>query len=141
LIIEVVNAHPRLRFSREETLRTVASVLRTEHGAPRALSIVFVGSRKIRSINKRFLRHDEVTDVLSFPLQDGIGFDGELYINLDRARAQAKVYGVRFTEETRRLLIHGTLHLAGYADGTRRERATMTDREEHYLRKKPRTTR
>lgn len=97
---------------------------------------MFVGSRKIRGINKLFLQHDYVTDVLAFPLQDGLGFDGELYVNLDRARSQAKQYGVGFTEETRRLLIHGTLHLAGYSDGTGREKARMVEREEHYLRKR-----
>lgn len=132
----MVNAHPRLRFSRRETFQTVRNVLRSESAAPRSLSIVFVGSRKIRGINKLFLRHDYVTDVLAFPLQDGLGFDGELYVNLDRARSQAKQYGVGFTEETRRLLIHGTLHLAGYSDGTGREKARMAEREEHYLRKR-----
>lgn len=141
MTIEVVNAHPRLRFSRRETFQTVRNVLRSESAAPRSLSVVFVGSRKIRGINKRFLRHDYVTDVLAFPLQDGLGFDGELYVNLDRARSQAKEYRVGFAEETRRLLIHGTLHLSGYSDSTGREKARMVEREEYHLRKRSRRAR
>lgn len=139
--VEVAQAHHRVRFSRRDTLRTVSSVLRTEPKAPRSVSIVFVGSRKIRAINRTFLGHDYVTDVISFPLQDGMGLDGEVYVNLDRARSQAREYGIRFTEEIRRLLIHGTLHLSGYDDRTKRQRARMRKREEWYLRKNTRTTR
>ena len=87
----------------------------------------------MRRINRRFLRHDEATDVIAFPLHDGMGIDGEVYVNLDRARSQARTYRIRFGEETRRLLIHGTLHLLGYSDATARGKARMKEREDYYL--------
>lgn len=99
------------------------------------LSVVFVGSRFIRRVNREFLDHDFTTDVIAFPLgEDGSSpLEGELYINLDRARSQAKTYGVTYAEETRRLLIHGTLHVLGYTDTTPRRKAAMTRREDEIL--------
>jgi rRNA maturation RNase YbeY len=95
------------------------------------VSVVFVGSRFIRRINRRYLQHDYVTDVIAFPLGEGkeTPLEGEIYVNLDRARSQAREYKVPFSEETRRLLIHGTLHLLGYADSTSRKKTIMTQRE------------
>lgn len=85
----------------------------------------------MRGINRRFLRHDYVTDVIAFPLGDldGVGVEGEIYVNLDRAKSQAHDYSVPFFEETRRLLIHGTLHLLGYTDQSPRKKAQMARRE------------
>jgi rRNA maturation RNase YbeY len=132
-MIVVSNNHSFLRFSRRETFRTIQNVLRKESRRAVSVSVVFVGSRFIRRINRRFLRHDEVTDVIAFPLDDGMGIDGELYVNLDRAKSQARAYKVSFGEEARRLLIHGTLHLVGYSDATARGKARMRKREDYFL--------
>jgi rRNA maturation RNase YbeY len=142
-MIFVTNNHPSLRFPTEETFRAVESVLRYESVPTIELSVVFVGSRFIRRVNKKFLRHDYVTDVIAFPLGEGSSapVEGELYVNLDRAKSQARSYGVTFTAETRRLLIHGTLHLLGYADSTPRDKAAMTAREDAILAKLSATNR
>ena len=134
-MILVSNNHPTLRFPKRETFRTVESVLHYESVRAVHLSVVFVGSRFIRTINRRFLYHDYITDVIAFPLEElrGIAREGELYVNLDRARSQAREYGVSFAEETRRLLIHGTLHLLGYSDTGTRAKAEMTRRENWIL--------
>lgn len=132
-MIEVINHHPRYRFSKTETQRTVQAVLRKENKKLSSLSVVFVGHRVMRRINRFFLGHDSSTDVISFPLMDGIGLDAELYINLDRARTQAKQYRVPYSHEVRRLLVHGTLHLLGYDDRTEKQRKLMQQREDFYL--------
>lgn len=134
-MIFVTNSHPSLRFPTGETFRAVESVLRYESVPTIELSVVFVGSRFIRRMNRKFLRHDSVTDVIAFPLGEGPSapVEGELYVNLDRAKSQAKTYGVTFANETRRLLIHGTLHLLGYTDSTPRNKAAMTAREDAIL--------
>lgn len=132
-MVEVINHHPRYRFSKKETQRTVQAVLRKERKKLSSLSVVFVGHRVMRKINRLFLGHDYSTDVISFPLMDGLGFDAELYINLDRAKSQAKQYKVPYSHEVRRLLIHGTLHLLGYDDRTEKQRKQMQRREDFYL--------
>ncbi|MEK6757211.1 MAG: rRNA maturation RNase YbeY [Bacteroidota bacterium] len=132
-MIFVSHSHSSLRFSRRETLRTIQSVLDQEVVPSFAVSVVFVGSPFIRQINQRFLKHDYVTDVIAFPLRDGVGVDGEVYVNLDRAKSQARDYGVSFYHEARRLLVHGTLHLLGYRDDTPRTRTRMRKREDSIL--------
>ncbi len=129
------NNHPSLRFPNRETFRAIQSVLKDESSPSFRLSVVFVGSRAIRAMNRRFLGHDYVTDVIAFPLGEGDepGAQAEIYVNLDRAKSQARDYGVTFAEETRRLLIHGTLHLLGYSDAGPRQKARMTRREDFHL--------
>jgi rRNA maturation RNase YbeY len=142
-MIFVANSHPTLRFSKKETFRTVRCVLKQESRKPVDLSVVFVGSRFIRQVNRRFLDHDSVTDVIAFPLgkdQRGVE-EGEVYVNLDRARSQAAAYGVTFSEETKRLLIHGTLHLLGYSDSSPRGKNHMTEREDQILKRLSKTGR
>jgi probable rRNA maturation factor len=131
--VVVAHAHPRLRFPNQETRKVVQTVLKGESGRRLAISVVFVTSRFIRSVNREFLGHDEVTDVISFPLEDGVRIEAEIYINLDRAKRQAREYKVSYREEVRRLLIHGLLHLMGYDDTSERARGRMRRREDHYL--------
>lgn len=132
-MIVVAHQHPTLRFSRAETFKAIRAVLRNTGTQKRSISVVFVNNRFIRQINRRFLKHDESTDVIAFPLEDGIGMDGELYINLDRARNQALGAGIPFREEVLRLLIHGTLHLLGERDTTIPLKQKMTRKEDYFL--------
>ncbi|HVN47309.1 MAG TPA: rRNA maturation RNase YbeY, partial [Bacteroidota bacterium] len=97
------------------------------------LSVVFTHNRFIKTINKKFLNHDYSTDVIAFSLGNGGGVEAELYINLDAARRQAKEFCATFTQETKRLLIHGALHLVGYDDKTEAGSKAMHAREDWYL--------
>jgi len=76
------------------------------------ISIVIVGDKKIKSLNKKYLKRNQVTDVLAF------GY-GEVFICLPQARKQAKELGHSIKKELAILLIHGILHLAGYDDKTK----------------------
>jgi probable rRNA maturation factor len=83
----------------------------------------------IRKLNKTYRNRDKVTDVLSFPFNDG-DLLGEIYISVRRTEIQAHRYGVHFNEEFVRLFTHGLLHLAGYdhikeSDGLLMERNEM----------------
>jgi probable rRNA maturation factor len=82
------------------------------------VNIVFVGDRQIQELNRRFLKRDRPTDVISFnSVQPRLRGEpcllGEVYVSRDRARAQAQEYGVTYASELRRLTLHGLLHLLG----------------------------
>jgi rRNA maturation RNase YbeY len=72
------------------------------------IQLSFVGSRESRSLNKKFLKHDYPTDVLSFnideTLPDGSFYLGDIVINLDMAKTE---------REIARLAEHGIRHLLG----------------------------
>ena len=104
-----------------------------ERVAHATLRVIGIDSRTCRKLNREFLGHDYVTDVLAFSLGEGMRFEGEIYINLDRAQQQAAEYGVSPTHERARLVIHGVLHLIGYDDRTTRQSKRMRAREDHYL--------
>lgn len=132
-MIAVVHQHPRRRFSRNEAVRTVGLVLKRESAGPLQLSVVFTNDRHMKRIHGKYLGDSSTTDVMAFPLSDGMGVDGELYVNLDQARRQAREYRVPVAEEVRRLLIHGTLHLLGYRDSSPRLKAAMRRKEDQLL--------
>jgi probable rRNA maturation factor len=134
-MISISNNHPSLRFPNRETFRALRCVLEDESVRSIELSVVFVGSRFIRRMNRQYLGHDYVTDVIAFPLGDDRRslVEGEMYVNLDRAKSQARTFGVTFLDETRRLLVHGALHLLGYDDASPRKKGIMTRREDALL--------
>ena len=94
--------------------------------------MIFVDAPTLLQMNRDFLGHDYHTDVITFPLEER-PLEGEIYIDLDTAAAQAREYGVRFQLEVRRLVIHGMLHLLGYDDATPTLRAEMSALEDRFL--------
>jgi probable rRNA maturation factor len=130
----VTNAHHWRRFPRKETIRAVNKVLQREKRKIKNVSVVYTDNARIRRINNRFLGHNYATDVVAFQLESSPGVEGEIYVNLDKARTQAKTYGVTCIEETKRLLIHGLLHVLGYDDSSRSLRSRMARREDAVLR-------
>ena len=85
-------------------------------------SIIVTNDAYIRNINREFRSDDRPTDVISFSnrenpfpaVDDSSEEIGEIYISLQRAEEQAKEYMVSLVQETKRLIVHGILHLAGY---------------------------
>jgi probable rRNA maturation factor len=135
--IQVVNAHPKDRIRRQATVHLVQCVLHGEDQKRADVNIVFIHDRRMVKLHEEYLHHRSTTDVLSFPLhEDGsTSVEGEVYVNLDQARRQARRYQVTRKNEIARLVIHGTLHLLGYDDSSPRKKTTMTQREDHYLTK------
>ena len=100
--------------SEREAVRSLVRRVHTAEGCrAQDVSVVFVSNPEIRRLNRRFLSHNRFTDVISFPVSDE--FLGEIYVSRDQARRQAAEYGVAFREELLRLVLHGMLHLLGYA--------------------------
>ncbi len=134
LSVDVFNVHPKRRPGRRDAVRYVRKALRSS-GVERArVTVVFTDSRRLRKMNRQYLHHDHITDVISFPLEEDPVLEGEVYVNLDRARSQAKEYSVSFRHEVARLVVHGTLHLIGFDDSTRREALRMRAEEDRVLR-------
>lgn len=85
-------------------------------------SLIIVGKRKIRSINRDYRNKDKETDVISFANIDSNDYDflderinlGDIFINVDRVYSQAKKYEHSEKREFIFLFVHGLLHLLGY---------------------------
>jgi len=100
--------------------------------APGRLEISFITVRRLRAYNRRFLRHDRITDVLSFRYP-GEPTVGEILIAPARARVYARAHGLTYQRELARYVVHGLLHWMGHEDRTRREQTAMRAREDRLL--------
>jgi probable rRNA maturation factor len=91
------------------------------------LSVLVVGDRKMRALNREYRGMDRTTDVLSFSMLEGEGGGGSLMggedmplvlgdvvISAPMAASQAEALGHSLEREMIFLLVHGILHLAGY---------------------------
>jgi probable rRNA maturation factor len=96
------------------------------------VNLVFCEDGHVRDLNKRFRKLDKVTDVLSFNYSEPDVF-GEIYIATLKAKTQAPRWKNSFYQELRRLVVHGSLHLAGFDHMEAAERKVMRAREEAYL--------
>jgi probable rRNA maturation factor len=116
--IHVQNKQRRFKLYCEPVALFCDTLLRTLGHPNQAVSIVFVGSRTIRILNRRYRQKDYPTDVLSFSYGDmaldQIPFLGEIVISPEIAVRQAICWGVSPEKELRKLLVHGILHLLGY---------------------------
>jgi probable rRNA maturation factor len=98
------------------------------------LNYIFTNDDILIQLNKVYLRHFTLTDIITFDLSERNGFiTGDVYISVDRARENAREYKDSLTNEISRLILHGVLHLMGYKDKTRTERENMRAKEEYYL--------
>jgi rRNA maturation RNase YbeY len=107
----------------------------TEKKAADDINIIFCSDDYLLGLNKQYLRHHTLTDIITFPgmAKPGGPISGELYISIDRVRDNAKKYSVSVQEELCRVMIHGILHLCGYGDKTPNEIKKMRTMETKYL--------
>ncbi len=113
---------------------TARAVLEGEGIRDGEISLAFVDNATIHQLNKRYLDHDEPTDVLSFPLSESDKrLAGELVIGAEVARDHAAGSGHDVQAELALYVIHGLLHLCGYDDHTSKDAEAMRERERHYL--------
>jgi len=84
------------------------------------LSLLIVDDPQIESINGQYLHHEGPTNVISFAMQEGQFPQvspfllGDVVISADTAKKEADLAGITFRQRLIELLIHGTLHLAGF---------------------------
>jgi rRNA maturation RNase YbeY len=110
-----------------------------------AIALAFVNDRAMRRLNHQYARHDDTTDVLSFPTREQTRafrvpptsdeFLGDIIIALPQAMRQAKAAGHSLAREIDVLLTHGVLHLLGYDHYTQAEQETMQRLETQALAK------
>lgn len=97
------------------------------------LSFVFCSDDFLHEINLEYLKHDTLTDIITFDYREGDVLSGEIYISIDRVEDNAKEFSVFFEEELHRVLIHGILHICGYDDLSDIEEKQMRAKEDWAL--------
>ena len=124
-----------VRVPRKRIGELVRFVARAEGVRIGEIDIAVVGSRKIASMNRRYLGHRGATDVLSFDLSDRCGdaLCGQIVVCGHVAAGQALSRGVGPQRELLLYVLHGLLHMVGYDDSSARAAARMSARQEELL--------
>ncbi len=111
----------------------IASVIREKGKNLHSLSIVFCDDDYLHQVNLRYLKHDTLTDIITFPYSELPDIEGDILISVERVRENARLYHVSFSEELRRVMIHGVLHLCGLEDKTPEDKRQMRKAENEAL--------
>lgn len=97
------------------------------------LNYVLLTDEALLEYNRRYLGHDEYTDVITFDGQTGVGASGDILISYDRIKENASLFGATAQHELRRVMVHGLLHLLGHRDKSKALREKMRGLEDKYL--------
>lgn len=102
---------PRLPFA-----KIAEAVLGKEYDC----SLVIVNSKKSQELNSTYRGKNTPTNILSFPLDEN---EGEIFLDLKKAREDARNFDRSYSNFIGFLFIHGLLHLKGHDHGTKMENA------------------
>jgi len=106
-----------LRLLRRIVLDCLKEFLQVEF----EVGVKIVSSSEMARVNEQYLQHAGPTDVITFnhlQTEEQNRIHGDIYVCIDEAIAQAKLFGTLWQEELVRYVVHGMLHLLGYDDRT-----------------------
>jgi probable rRNA maturation factor len=149
LVVKILKKNVVARFIEPKTSPMNWATTKTNQ-RKLTVNIILVDDKFMRRLNRKFTKRAGTTDVLSFEMSEWIhsgkedenllkefadpgGILGEIYINLDQAKKNAKNYKVKFTDEVALLVTHGVLHLLGYDHKKKSDFLVMREKEKEYL--------
>src|SRR2546430_17213309 len=86
-----------------------------------------ISDRRMSQLHRQFLGETGSTDVLTFQ-------HGEIFISVEMAKRQARLFGNSVVRELQLYVVHGLLHLHGFDDRTPAEARKMSRAQEKILR-------
>ncbi len=139
----IINQQDKINFGPEleQTIIKVVNATAQSRNVPAnsELSILLVDNEYIQELNAIYRNLNEVTDVLSFAMneltEDEPEFDfsndlnvlGDIVVSLEKASSQSTEYGHSLEREVGFLIVHGILHLLGFDHDTEDGEKIMQD--------------
>jgi probable rRNA maturation factor len=133
--VQIQCEHPRGHAAAARLRRRARAFLGRLGMEDAQLSILLVGDRGMRRLNRTWRGMDVPTDVLSFPAAESARpLLGDVVLSLDTAARVARAERRPLEEELDRYLVHGILHLLGFDHERGPEDArAMASREDEVL--------
>ena len=121
-------------FENEESITSwIREVIGKENKKLGEIVLIIVSDEEILRINRLHLNHNYFTDVITFPDNRKNRISGDIFISIDTVKKNANDLKLPFMYELLRVIIHGVLHLLGYADLSDSEKNIMRKLEDKYL--------
>lgn len=132
-MIELIN-YTKFSFADTKRLkRWVVSSVKKEGFLIDNISFFIITDNELSKINKEFLSHTTLTDIITFNYSKDKALLCEIYISSERVLENAKIFSVTPEKEMLRVMIHGILHCCGYNDKSVGQKSTMTKQENFYI--------
>jgi len=128
----------RFSFQNKYEISKWLNSIAKKHGKKIArLHFVFVSDDFLLNLNRKFLRHNTLTDIITFDYceneKNANLLEGEIYISIDRIIENSKLFKVQMNDELHRVMAHGLLHLIGFGDKSLKEKSRMRVEEKNAL--------
>jgi rRNA maturation RNase YbeY len=111
----------------------ISKIINSEIKKEGEINYIFCNDDYLLEINKQYLKHDTLTDVISFDYSVGNELHGDIFISIERVRENAQDFDVDFQDELKRVMVHGVLHFCGYKDKNKDDKKLMRLKEEEKM--------
>lgn len=108
-------------------------VIKSEGKKEGEINYIFCDDDYLHTINVEYLQHDTLTDIISFDYSVGNELNGDIFISVERVKENALDFNVEFSEELKRVLVHGILHYCGYKDKSESDEVLMRNKEDEKI--------
>lgn len=120
--------------NRNKLKKFLHRIIKTEGKHVCYINYIFCSDEYLLKINSCFLKHNYYTDIITFDLSDSPEIiSAEVYISPVRVKENAIQFRTTYSNEIHRVIIHGVLHLCGYADKIKKDILEMRKAEDKYL--------
>lgn len=135
ITITIENEQSFLSIDKDDLSHTVSYVLDRYNQKEAAVSLALVDSPCIRSLKKRYFNIDEVTDVISFGLNEtpSSHLECEVVVNAQLASEFATENSRDTRAELSLYVVHGLLHQLGFDDASSVAAKDMHETEDQIL--------
>ena len=133
--ITITNEQSYLSIDEGELRQTISHVLNRYNKKEATISLALIDSPQIRSLKNRYFNIDEVTDVISFDLNEtpSCPLECEVVINAQLASERAAENSQEARAEVHLYLVHGLLHQLGFDDASDAAAKDMHETEDQIL--------
>ena len=97
------------------------------------LSYNFVSKEDLLKLNKKFLKHNTNTDVITFDYSLNKTLKAEIFISMWAVETSAIELGQSVENESLRVISHGVLHCMGFKDKTANQIKTIREKEDEFI--------
>ena len=111
----------------------IKHVVKNEKKEIETINYIFCNDEYLHNLNVDYLKHDTLTDIITFDYSTDNIISGDIFISIERVKENAMLFKKTFDDELKRVIVHGVLHLIGYNDKSPEDKVVMTAKEDFYL--------
>ena len=116
-----------------EIKKVITNFLKIEGFEIKKIEYNFVSKDRILNLNRKYLKHNTETDIITFDYSKSKKIQAEMYLCFSVIERNAKENIQSIENEIVRVIIHGLLHCIGYNDKNNVDRELMRKKEDSFL--------